>query len=110
MNKPTLDEFIKNPAEAIKKGYEPDFMSIGALVASVNGNIIKRFQYIFYENIIDPYYSGNLLEVLLSIIKNLLLFILALFFLLTGIPLFPIYWVLVWSIFKCYKIKRKKTK
>lgn len=100
MNKPTLDDFIEYPSKAIRKGYEPDFMSIGALVASVNGNIIKRFQYIFHEYIIDPYYSGNLLEVLLSIIKNLLLFIIALFVIITGIPLFPFYWILIWIIFK----------
>lgn len=100
MNKPTLDDFLQNPSKAIKKGYKPDFMSIGALVAKVNGNIISQLHHAYFNYIVNPYYDGNLFEVLKSISINLILFIIALFVIITGIPLFPFYWILIWIIFK----------
>ena len=58
MTKPTIDDFINNPSNAVRKGYKPDFISVGILAASAFGidgfiSIKESFISVMYGKVIE---------------------------------------------------------
>lgn len=103
MNKPTLEDFLDNPYEAMRLGYFPDFMSCLALKA--DGLSIESMCAIK-----DDFFKLIREEVILFPL-HLLVFSLYLILVITTPLLFPLYAIMYWfnatRKFKKYHKKQK---
>ena len=100
MTKPTIDDFINNPSNAVRKGYRPDFISVGILAASafgINGFISIK------ESFISVIY-GKVIE----FPKNLICFFLNTFFALLMPICLPFWWVVGCLVWRAYYKKAKQ--
>ena len=99
MNNTTLADFIENPYYAMRNGYYPDFMSVGALMADTVSDY-KGISQRVLPILFGRHYSGTLSQVIWSLLVNLFKFIFELTVNLLGIPLFPIWWVAIWILIR----------
>lgn len=85
MTKPTLADFINRPFTAVRDGYKPDFMSIGAMMAAAVSFYSVKVVAGKFIDCIDCY--------VYELPKNLGIAVLNLVFFISIIPLFPIWWL-----------------